>query len=58
MNPEDQSFTFEVHSKLITTSQLKRRLESLLPSGTFSIEMRHNMHYVYVNKESTQAPTK
>ncbi|KAM0427799.1 hypothetical protein ACHAPT_007256 [Fusarium lateritium] len=49
MNPEAQVFDFEIHSRLITTQQLVRRLEGLLPPDTFSVEMKHNVYHIRVD---------
>ncbi|KAJ4218441.1 hypothetical protein NW759_008335 [Fusarium solani] len=55
MVPEAEAFTFEIHSKLITTQQLERRLRGLLPPGTFSVEMKHNIYYIHVDTRTEDA---
>ena len=45
-----EPFTLEIHCKLITAQQLEQRLRDLLPPGTFNVEMKHNIYYIYVQK--------
>jgi hypothetical protein len=58
MQTEDPVFSFQVHSKLITTKQLMKRLETLLPKdSTYKIEMQHNIHTVRVERRAAASPT-
>lgn len=53
MPPENEGSTFQLHSNLITTSQLVQRMNLLVGAGNFKIEMRHNMYHVSVNPSTT-----
>ncbi|KAL0778202.1 hypothetical protein CaCOL14_005855 [Colletotrichum acutatum] len=52
---QQEPVELQIHSNLTSSSQLLRALERRLPSGSYTVEMRHNIYTVRV--DSQRAPS-